>query len=189
MNIRFDEAHRQIRTGDLLFFRGHSLWSWLIKLWTRSRVSHVGRAAWGEFCGERILFVVEAVEGVGVRLARVDDLLRHGEQIDWYRLRTRLPDRTLQPEVGVRYLLSLVGRSYASPWQFVRAFSVGGRLVGRWLDLPVDTDPERFFCSEAVAASLLRDGYEDSSLGDPASLNPGDLQELPCLQAEGRLVL
>ena len=44
MNIRFDEAHRQIRTGDLLFFRGHSLWSWLIKLWTRSRV-HVSRVS------------------------------------------------------------------------------------------------------------------------------------------------
>lgn len=189
MKIPLDEAVRHIRTGDFLFFRGRSLWSWLIMVWTCSRVSHVGRAVWGDLAGKKILFVVESVEGVGVRLARVDDLLRNGEWIDWYRLRPKMFGKVLKPEVGVQFLLGLIGKRYASPWQFVRAFLHTGRLIGRLFRLPVDTNKERFFCSEAVAASLLADGYEDSNFIEPAGVSPGDLLELPCLQFEGRLVL
>ncbi len=42
--MRYTDTRDLINDGDVLAFRGTRLFSRLIKLWTRSRVSHVGVA-------------------------------------------------------------------------------------------------------------------------------------------------
>lgn len=60
----YADARIDIQSGDLLAWSGHSLFSRLIKLFTESSFTHVGIAY---RTGNR-LFVIEAMEGRGVRL-------------------------------------------------------------------------------------------------------------------------
>ena len=74
-----------INNGDVLAF-GYvrtSIFSQLISLVTRSRISHVGIAIrfYGRLC------VIEALEGHGVRVFPISTLLREGRKIWWYQLR------------------------------------------------------------------------------------------------------
>lgn len=184
----------RIKTGDVLLFRGKgSFWSWLIKLVTRSRYSHAGLALRIRVGDSERLCVLEAFEGVGVRVLPLEFVLRNRpSSIDWFPLRcSDCVVSDARRELVAGYLLEKWGCRYASPWQFVRSFSYTGRLIRRCLGLTTDTDPERFFCSEVVADALKFGGFceSDFSEREAAELSPGDISEFTCLQREGTLVL
>lgn len=58
------EAKDYIESGDLLAWSGHSFFSRMIKLFTESSITHVGIA----YKVNTELFVIESIEGTGVRL-------------------------------------------------------------------------------------------------------------------------
>lgn len=62
--MRYADARSQIRSGDLLAWRGRSIWGRAIGAVTQSAYSHVATAMWHY---DR-LFIVEAKEGIGTRL-------------------------------------------------------------------------------------------------------------------------
>lgn len=62
--MEYAEAREGIQSGDLLSWSGHSFFSKIIKMFTQSSMTHVGIAY---KLGDR-LFVIEAMEGRGVRL-------------------------------------------------------------------------------------------------------------------------
>jgi len=183
--MRYQKVREKIRDGDVLAFRGTRWWSWLIRFFTQSRISHVGFAIW---IHDR-LCVMEALEGRGIRIFPVSKCLEDGEWIDWYELH-KPEDNKIDRDTLVATALSHWGKQYAPWWQFVRTW---GRWTRRYLDkkgVPLDVDPDRFFCSEFVLTCLRMSGY----LGDgfaanlsPAAASPGDIIELPCLHRMGKL--
>lgn len=179
-----------IRTGDIcLFRRSPTLFGRFIRLWTQSPFSHVGIALWVIVDGTRRLCILEALEGVGVRLFPMDRYLEEchasGCLIDWY----QVVDSEINRDRVAGYALQQWGRPYATPWQFVWSW---GLLSGWWRrlrGLPVDTDPERWFCSELVTAALRHAGYvpESGDDSEPAATEPGAVALFPCLQRRGAI--
>lgn len=179
-----------IRNGDVfLFRRSPSLFGRLIRLWTQSPFSHVGIALWVQVDGTRRLCILEALEGVGVRLHPMDRYLeecqRQGCLIDWY----QVTDPAINRDRIAGYALDQWGARYAHPLQFVWSWGRLSTRLRRWLGLTADTDPERWFCSELVAAALKHAGYvPDSDLDlDPAETEPGMVALFPCLQRRGAI--
>ena len=71
--VRVDQSRiSRIESGDVLLFRGRTIWSWLIQLWTDSDYSHAAMLLWMDCEGVRRLYVVEAKEGIGVRAIQLD---------------------------------------------------------------------------------------------------------------------
>jgi len=62
--MEYPDARLEIQSGDLLAWSGHSFFSKVIKIFTQSSVTHVGIAY---RLGNR-LFIIEAMEGKGIRL-------------------------------------------------------------------------------------------------------------------------
>ena len=156
--MKYTDTRDLIQDGDVLAFRGTRLFSRLIKLWTRSRVSHVGVSCWMH--GR--LTVVEALEGVGVRVYPLSRYVAQGSHIDWYQVDQPEDDvvdhGTLDRQKIVAFALSKWGLRYASPWQFLRSWGWVSRRIAQRRGLSSDTNPNRFFCAEWVWAALRAGG-------------------------------
>lgn len=181
--MRYEEARHAIETGDLLFFRGRLLHSRLIQFWTRSVYSHVGVAVWLESGPIRRLFVVEALEGKGVRIYPLSRYLSAGADVDWYAVTDSAFDRT----GAAAWALAQVGLHYASPWQMLRSFG----LITKWLcdnlGLPTKIDSNRWFCSCYAVRLLMAGGIEFDETIDPSLTPPGRVALLTCLRRMGAL--
>lgn len=79
----YADFRSEIRTGDLIFTASDSIFSRIIRFFTRSAVSHVGVFFWDD---DR-LFVAESVEGAGVRIIHASLLFREGTRVFWGRPR------------------------------------------------------------------------------------------------------
>ena len=178
--MNYSRVRDDIQNGDVLAFGyvRYSLFSQLIRLWTRSSISHVGIAVrfYGRLC------VIEALEGRGVRVFPVSTLLAKGRKIVWYK--TVIPQKLSRFEI-CQYGLSHWGKRYASPWQFIRSFSVLTKWICDKLKIKRDTNDERFFCSEFVVNCLLSVKLDITD--DPAEMSPADVIALPCLLKRGVL--
>ena len=186
--MKYTAARDLIQDGDVLAFRGTRLFSRLIKLWTRSRVSHVGIACWMH--GR--LTVVEALEPGGVRVYPLSRYVGRGCEVDWYQVDQPATDvmthGALDRQEIVAFALSKWGLRYASPWQFLRSWGWLSRMIAERRGLPADTNPERFFCSELALDALRAGGYQGEGYEKPAAeTSPADVIELPCLRRRGRL--
>ena len=186
--MKYAEVRLLVRDGDVLAFRGTRLFSKIIKLWTRSRVSHVGVACWMH--GR--LTVVEALEGVGVRVFPLSRYIEQGCWVAWYEMlqgeRDRIDHGPLDRKAVVSFALSKWGLRYASPWQFLRSWGWLSHWAAGRRGLPADTNPDRFFCSELVLDALREGGYQGEGYDNPAAeTSPADVIELPCLRRRGRL--
>jgi len=176
------KAIAAVKTGDLFFLARSRTWfGRLIRLFSESRYSHVGCFVWGRMdCGERELYVIEALEGVGVRHYRFSlylrDAEREGFRIDHFDHR----DPNVDGARLARYCLDRVGLPYASPWQFIRSFFWVGKVLLKTCGLPVNLDPgKRYFCSQLIAEALLAAGGGADEPGAPApeETEPGDLAD------------
>jgi hypothetical protein len=122
----------KIKTADCFFTAGRSIFSRLIRLFTRSQVSHTGIFVWEE---DR-LYIVESIEGVGVRRELASEYCQHivsigrvSEKIDYNEVRCNAFD-----SIGERY-----------------------DTIGALLSLFYDTKSSKVFCSEFVARILNLD--------------------------------
>ena len=174
----YKKVRSRIANGDVLAFHYSrtSLFSQLISLRTRSRISHVGMVM---RVNGRVA-VIEALEGAGVRVYPVSKILSSGRKLEWYALRPGLDRREIVHEA-----LGHWGQKYASPWQFVRSFSwLTKWCLDKW-DIRNDISTKRFFCSEFVAHCLKAGGLEDDTA--PSLMAPADICELECLERKGKL--
>lgn len=181
LNTAFDH----IKTGDVLAFRSCTLWSRLIRLRTFSRVSHVGFAIWirGKLC------VIEAVEWYAIRVWPLEHYLEDQRyQVDHYEL---LDERYgIDRQLVIDTAWDLLGKRYASHWQFVRSWGLLTRRIANRLGWEIDTDPGRYHCSETVLHCLRAGGYRGDGISgekDPSETSPGDIVELPCLHHAGAI--
>ena len=177
--MNYQQHRSNIQQGDVVAFQfaPWSIFSQVISIWTRSKFSHVGIVM--KVHGR--LAVIEALEGVGVRIHPLSRLIKT-RKIHWF----QVTDDNIDRDEITRSALTRWGCKYASPWQFIRSFS----LVTSWLcdrlGVDRDTNPNRFFCSEYVMHCLHQAGYQGDS---PAHANttPDDITRLPCLQHQGLL--
>jgi hypothetical protein len=128
MTIDYQVARNSIDTGDVFFTSSPALFSRVIRLFTRSTVSHVGLFVW---LGSR-LFCVEALEWKGVVLTLASERLR-GAKIGKVA-------SSKKPETIIDDALGEVGSEYD--------------MKGALLALFVDTKTSQRFCSEYVSAVL-----------------------------------
>lgn len=185
--LRLPDVQGAVATGDVLLFRGVGPLSRLVQLWTRSVYSHAGVALRVAVGGYERLCVMEAMFS-GVRLVPLDlrlaDCERRGVAVDWWEVADPAYDR----DKAAAYVLRAWARPYAPLWQLLASFGRLTRLALRWLGRKGDLDPDRYFCSELVAAALRHATPGAADCGPaPEETAPGDLALLPCLKPRGRL--
>jgi len=172
--MTFEEIEQSARVGDLVFFSGRRAFSWLIRLRSGSIWSHVGMIVWEQ--NDQIGMapqVVESLEGRGVQCVPLSCWRSERGRVALGRVDTLPAVRSFAAD----HAASKRGLRYASPWQFIRSFSVIWSRLRRLLRVPDDCDPQRYFCSELVAESLLFAGLH---LPKPAAcMYPGDVAQLP----------
>lgn len=175
--MTFAEIEQSARVGDLVFFSGQRLFSYFIRFWSRSEWSHVG------------IVVREADSDLDIGVQVVESLEGHGVQCVplrvWFQNRGRLALGRVSLSGDLRLAMARQasfrrGCRYASPWQFVRSFSVFWSRLHRAFGLSDDRDPERYFCSELVAEAAFAVGV--SLPKTPARMYPGDVADLPCVR-------
>lgn len=128
----YSELRSQIRTGDLFFSAADDFISGAIRLFTRSRISHVGIFVWLE----QRLFIAEAVEGKGVVLSLASSRLARCTRAYWGRPAAKLREEKILREM----IFQTLGERYD--------------YAGAVLSLILPKRDNEFFCSEWAAAML-----------------------------------
>lgn len=181
--MHYRTARQQIRSGDVLLFKGAGFWPRLIRWRTGSEFTHAALAV--RCFGRLALF--EAHERRGVRLFPLSRYLQAGRRIHWF----ALDDRQVTSRAKiVAHCLAHWGNRYASLRQFLRSWGWLSRWIAGRRRLPADADPTRDFCSELVMAALIAAGLkaaQGAGLPPPARTTPGDLAALSCLTDRGPL--
>lgn len=158
-----------LQTGDIVLYSGTRLWSRIIRAFSRSKWSHVGMIV--RMRGE--CWVIESLEGKGVRWVPFSCWLGWGGEIGVGTC--LLPFHQLLRIV--EWLKLQIGKEYASPWQFIRSFGFIWSRLRKLFGVKVDTDSNRFFCSELLASPLFYTGLEIPK--HAAKMTPGDVAKLP----------
>jgi hypothetical protein len=123
----YTEIREKIRTWDVFFTASPALFSRLIRLFTRSKVSHCGVFLW---LGNR-LFIIEALDGKGVAMKLASDMSD-------FRL-GNTGTRKCEEDI-INTALMQLGTWYDLKWALLALF--------------VDTKTSQKFCSEFVAEVL-----------------------------------
>jgi uncharacterized protein YycO len=135
---RYEEVRPELRTADILCFRGRGLFSALIRSLTRSVYSHAGLV----YVFEGRVYCLEAV-GSGVRLVLMSLLKRHYEGgIDAFEVLGVTED---QRRGVIGFAFQQLGKGYDNPalLRFLWYLLLGRRRRAR--------PDRRWFCSEIVA--------------------------------------
>ena len=128
----YDDLKHEIKSGDLLAYRGSGFLSRLVKAWTNSDWSHVG-IAW-VFKGN--VFILEAQEGSGVGIRALSHVL----PMDW------IPTHAVWSEAMENEIMGKLGKKYS----YQDAIMVGlGFKPGR------DDTVCSLFASAVLRASLV----------------------------------
>lgn len=177
-----------IEDGDVLAFHGRGFWSSLIRLRTWSPITHCGFACWFG----NMLCVFEARECRGVRLYPLERYLGSSTaRVDLYKLRDRdwQGDKMLRfdRDKMIEWAKGHWGCRYAHPMQFLRSFGIVTRKVCDALHVPIDTDANRFFCSEFVVAGLNVGLGRDVTSAPAAGAPPAVIATLKELKWQGRI--
>lgn len=151
---RYAEVREQIQTGDVLLYRGRSLFSKVIRWASGSVYSHVGMAAW--WGGHLVVFESMSGGGVAVRPARLS-VDRYDGQVDWWALKDDCA-AALDRERLLDLAIAELGKPYGSGG----AFRLGlrlllGRVTGRRDAVSL---PESLFCSQYVSQCYRKSGVD-----------------------------
>jgi hypothetical protein len=143
----YAEVRPELRTGDVLCFRGRKLGSALIRWVTASRYSHVGLV----YCFEGRVYCLEAVAS-GVRLIIMSELVRrYAGGIDYF----AIPEANLQQREGaIGFAFEQLGKLYnrAGLARFIWFLWSGSRVRRR------SRARNQWFCSEIVNEAYRRQG-------------------------------
>lgn len=154
--MKYSEARELMQPGDLIGFNGYSLISSVIKMVTKSDISHVGviLKSTSNDCDVTVNQLIEStgLRGgyAGVQISRMSDYFRNYlGRIYWYPLSDESRNK-LDVQAMYDFLLSHEGKKYDVPQAILSA-----------LDMIPDTaeDFSCLFCSE-----LSSGGYEAGGL-------------------------
>jgi hypothetical protein len=142
----YQDLREQIRTGDLLLFRGNRLLSGVIERLSDSPYSHVAiLARWQD----RVV-AFQADEGGVAILPASKMVCKYQGKVDWWSLKHHLRDSgVFQEDQLLNAALTMLGVKYG----YLRLVELGIRiLLGRTLN-PKDAHatPDSLFCSEFVS--------------------------------------
>ncbi len=121
-----------IKSGDIIFFKGKSLWGRLIRWWTKSPYSHVGMA----LVGFGRVWLLEASETGQVRLI---PLSKKG---NFTLVKTGLNFSLIEDEACLK-----VGQRY----DYLGAIKAAFKL---------SRNNQKYYCSELVAELLIKAGFQ-----------------------------
>lgn len=165
----YDEVRSEIRTGDLVFFRGRGPFSRLIRKLSYSVYSHAGILAW--WGGHLIVFQSRLPAGVEVLPAR-RVVWRYDGQADWWSIRPEHAGRLDRERLLSRAVAEL-GKGYSFRGLFKAGLRlVAGRLSGRRDPVML---PEGYFCSQFVSACYREAGLDLAPDVEDACTSPGSI--------------
>jgi hypothetical protein len=170
-----------VKNGDVLAFSGKWLFSKLIQFWTRDKISHVGLALWIEVEGAKILCVLEAMEGKGVRLIPLDDYYKSKRPPDIYWC--PIDDEIVDRHKVIAFALNNWNREYANIYQFILFMSPRLQWLRKLMGRSLDTNYDKWHCSELVTNALVFGGFPCEKV--PALVSPGDVSRFSCLKCGG----
>jgi hypothetical protein len=164
----YSEARADIRTGDVLLFRGTSALSRVIQWGSRSVYSHAGFAA---LWGGRVMVFQSTGRGAEV-LPLSTAVGSYDGRVDLYRL-AEGARAAVREEALVAAGIALLGRRYAT-WPLLGLMwrMAQGRFRGR---KDAGKDPLEVFCSQYVSHCFRAAGLDLVPDTDDASTSPGDL--------------
>lgn len=184
--MNLDSVGPGMQDGDLIFARGRSLTSLLIRWWTTSPFCHVGVIVWDDVDGKGYRpHSVEAHIFRKVKLVPLGDVIREMGPIYHFALACPKADRFA---IAMR-ARGYVGKRYAPLLQFLRSFSIASRWVFDLLRVPDDIAPDRTHCSELAANALKAGGCELDNGKSPAKTTPGEVALSTCHQNRGPVTL
>lgn len=180
--MRYIDARKLIRTGDILTCAGTAFYSKVIRIVTRSPITHVGIAIWIRFPDENVdrLAILESHAMKGVRLAPLSEVLKndywkHGGKVYWQ----SIADSRIAGTNVAANALKRWSKSYASWYQFLVLGSFTIKTIRYLLNKPMDSDPNGQHCSELVTRALIEAGYKNGN--DPSITTPADVSNFSCL--------
>jgi len=162
-----------LQTGDIVLYSGTRLWSRIIRAFSKSKWSHVGIVLRYGQTSEP--WVVEALEGKGVRFVPFRCWLAWGGEIGHGRA-SHFVDANKMVSVA-EWCETQIGKEYSSPRQFVRSFGLVWSRLRKVFGIKVDTDSNRFTCSELLATACFWTGLAIPK--HAAKMTPGDVAKLP----------
>lgn len=183
----YSNVRVELRTGDVLLWRGRRLFSWVIRWLGRSVYSHAGIVVRLRLhSGSDRVMLAESVEGKGCRLVPLSDAVAAGGWIDWYRVDHTVawPDADAIADAALGNLGQRYG--WGSIWRIF-----GRRLVPVNQERSMDDGAlsgREMVCSEFVSHVLRRAGVDLVARRSDGTTEPGDLAMSPLLELRGRLV-
>jgi len=190
--MKYEEVRSMIQTGDILACEGNATYSWIIKKWggvqnwfwdgkwKEDKFSHVGIAIWITFPHDQEdrLCILEAHALKGIRLNPLSEVLKNywksNGAIYWQAVKP-----SLDGDVVAEAALKNWTKAYPSLWQFL----VAGLRVSQWvrkkIGLGVDTNKDKFHCSELTSRSLIEAGFVTDL--EPSVTTPQMVSEFDCL--------
>jgi hypothetical protein len=187
----YEQYRPQIKTGDVVAFSGTSGFSKFIKLFTKSRYSHVGIIVKSEteMFGDTI-FIVESTTELGMTNADGRQVIK-GVQTHFLSQRLAMyrggawifPLKEPLSIEGSQKMVNWLRSIYAQavPYDSVQIFGAGLDVLENAFGLQNKPDYTRLFCSELVTQALLLGGA--LSLEDhinPSSQTPAEVTQFPC---------
>jgi hypothetical protein len=144
--LSYQDLREQIRTGDLLLFRGNRIFSDVIERLSDSPYSHVAiLARWND----RVIAFQADTQGVQL-LPASKMVCKYQGKVDWWSLKQKLrDDGVFDPKALLDASLTLLGIKYGY-WSLVQlAFRI---LLGRALiRKDAHATPDSLFCSQFVS--------------------------------------
>jgi len=167
----YQDLREQMRTGDLLLFRGNRLLSGVIERLSDSPYSHVAIVArWHD----RVVAFQVDLRGVEV-LPASTMVCKYSGKVDWWALKPELRAASFKEDALFDTALTLLGLKYG----YWRLAELGLRiLLGRTLN-PKDAHatPDSLFCSEFVSRCYRNasgDLLDVNKTANDASTSPAD---------------
>ena len=167
-NKSYQDLREQMKTGDLLLFRGNRLLSGVIERLSDSPYSHVAiLARWHD----RVVAFQADLRGVEV-LPASTMVCKYSGKVDWWSLKPDLRHGPFKEDELFNTALTLLGIKYGY-WTLVE---LGARiLLGRTLN-PKDAHatPDSLFCSEFVSRCYRNASLDVNKAANDASTSPSD---------------
>lgn len=165
----YQDLRLQIKTGDLLLFRGDRLLSDAIERLSDSPYSHIAILAWWN---DRVVAFQADLRGVEV-LPASTMVCKYRGKVDWWALKPELRDNKVFAERDLfNAALTLLGIKYG----YLHLLELGARiLLGRTLS-PTDAHatPDSLFCSQFVSRCFRAAGLDVNPDANDLSTSPAD---------------
>lgn len=170
---------KNIQNGDILLFRGHRIFSRMIRFFSGSEYSHAGLAVWWN----RRLMVMEVLSSGLILRTMSRSVSRYFGHVDLFSTKKSLPAAKrqkmiefAQEELGKKY--SVAHLLQAGVYRIFGLGSPDERTLRR---------VEKMICSEFISRVYLKAGIDLKKGMESSFTTPGDISLSPALMKKSRL--